>query len=99
MPGVLLTGTLISGDNFFSPGPAALFRETLRGRPVFIVHGTADATISVEQATQLAAAATESGSSVAPWIVQGARHIEAAFTYTAEYEQRLVAFFDGALGP
>ena len=99
VPGVLLTGTVISGDNFFSPGPAALFRETLRGRPVFIVHGTADATISVEQATQLAAAATESGSSVAPWIVQGARHIEAAFTYTAEYEQRLVAFFDGALGP
>jgi alpha-beta hydrolase superfamily lysophospholipase len=98
VPGVLLMGTLISGDNFFSPGPAALFRSSLNGRPVFIVHGTADATISVEQAPLLAAAATAGGYPVTPWIVQGARHIEAAFTHTAEYERRLNAFFDGALG-
>jgi fermentation-respiration switch protein FrsA (DUF1100 family) len=95
---VLLTGTLISGDNFFSPGPAALFRSNLNGRPVSIVLGTADATISVEQAPQLAAAATAGGYQVTPWIVQGARHIEAAFTHTAAYEQRLTAFFKEALG-
>jgi len=57
VPGVLLMGTPISGDNFFRPGP------------------------------------------VTTWIAQGARHIEAAFTHTAEYEQRLTAFFDGALEP
>ena len=98
-PAALLMGQLATGDPLLGDGPAAVLRQHLAGRPLFIVAGTADETIDVRQSSDLAAAATESGTPVTPWIVDGARHVEAAFVVTDEYERRLAAFFAGALGP
>jgi alpha-beta hydrolase superfamily lysophospholipase len=93
VPGALLMGQLIGGDNFLGDSPERAFAERLAGRPVAIVHGTADTTIPVAQGERLAEAATRGGTPVVPWIVDGARHVESAFVQTAEYERRLAAFF------
>lgn len=99
VPGALAAGQLISGVPLLGDSPADLFRDGgLGGRPVFIVHGDADTTISVDQGRQLATAATEGGSPVEPWIVAGAEHVQSAFLVSDEYERRLVAFFTDALG-
>ena len=92
-------GRLIAGDEFFAAGPAEVFRTRLGGRPVAIVHGTADATIDVAEATVLAQAATDGGTSVTPWILPGVAHVQAAFVETVAYESRLTGFFGRALGP
>jgi hypothetical protein len=36
---------------------------------------------------------------VDPWIVSGAEHVAAIVDHPAEYEERLVAFFDRTIGP
>lgn len=99
VPGSLFMGGMLSGDDLLGESPATLFRERLAGRPVFIVHGTADQTIDVSQGIALAAAATDGGTPVAPWILDGVEHTQAAFVEPDAYEQHLVDFFGAALGP
>lgn len=97
VPGALLMGQLVGGDPFFADSPERALAERRTGRPVAIVHGTADTTIPTEQGRRLAAAASKGGEPVTPWIIDGVRHVEAAFVATAEYERRLLAFFEGSL--
>jgi len=98
VPGALFVGGLISGDDLLGDSPARMFREELAGRPVFIVHGDSDDTISVDQGIALAKAASEGGSPVEPWILPEVEHVQAAFVEPETYEQRLTDFFAGALG-
>jgi alpha-beta hydrolase superfamily lysophospholipase len=98
VPGALFVGGILGGDDLLGESPATLFREHLAGRPVFIVHGTADQTIDVSQGIALAAAAADGGTPVTPWILDGVQHTQAVFVEPDAYEQHLVAFFDAALG-
>jgi fermentation-respiration switch protein FrsA (DUF1100 family) len=61
-------------------------------RPVFIIHGDADPLIPVSEARALYAAA---GEPKQLWIAPGAVHDGGAYAlYPAEYEQRVLAFWD-----
>jgi uncharacterized protein len=96
--GALTIGRLISGDDITAYSPLAAMGK-LNGRPFYITHGTADERLSVDYAADLAAAAQAAGSSVEPWLIDGATHVEGMFLQPDEYERRLVAFFDAALRP
>lgn len=64
------------------------------GRPLFITHGTSDNRLTVQYAYDLQAQAADSES----WIVEGVDHVDAAFIFPDEYQQRISAFFRAALG-
>ena len=94
--GGVLAARLISGDDLTSYSPLDAV-GMLDGRPLFITHGTADTRLSVDYGHRLEAAVRADGGDVESWYVDGAEHVESMLTDTEEYEQRLVAFFAGAL--
>jgi uncharacterized protein len=98
VPGMLAMGQVISGDEFLGLSPERGFRESGAGRPIAIVHGQDDSTVSVDQGKRLAAAAREAGSPVDLWILPGVEHVQAAFVEPETYERRLTDFFAEALG-
>lgn len=96
-PAAVLMGKLIAGDDIAQRTPLDEVKK-LDGRPIFITHGDADKRLSVQYAYDLSDAVRASGGTVEPWIVHGSGHIDAMFDDTAEYEQKLVAFFKDSLG-
>ena len=86
-----------SGDDLLSLSPIGAVAK-LDGRPVSVTHGSADERLSVTYAGDLAAAIRADGGTVDPWIVDGAMHTQAIEIQPAEYERRLDAFFEAALG-
>lgn len=86
-----LVGRVLSGDDLTALSPIESVSQ-LNGRPLFIVHGDADALMPVKHAYVLAEAAN-----VEPWIAAGSEHVGAMFNYTEEYERRLVEFFNESL--
>lgn len=96
LPGGLAAARLFAGDNLlaFDPGEAI---EQANGRPIFVVHGTADSRISVEHSRRLQARAEAAGANATFWFAEGVEHVRAAAAETAVYEQRLIAFFRQAL--
>jgi dipeptidyl aminopeptidase/acylaminoacyl peptidase len=87
-----------TGDDLTTLSPErAVIR--LHGRPLFITHGTADTRLSVQYASDLAAAYRAGGGTIDPWIVSGSEHVAAIVDHPAEYEERLVAFLDRTIGP
>lgn len=95
--GGYLVARIRSGDDLLSLSPLGAVAK-LDGRPIFITHGSADTRLSVQYALDLASAVAADGGSVQAWIVDGAEHTQAIVVQTAEYERRLDAFFDAALG-
>lgn len=88
---------LTAGDNLIGVDPADAIRNA-NGRPVFILHGTADTRINVQHTYQLQTLARNLGvNSVETWTPDGVGHVQAAWLMTDEYESRLVAFFNAAL--
>ncbi|HEX7543561.1 MAG TPA: prolyl oligopeptidase family serine peptidase [Candidatus Limnocylindrales bacterium] len=71
--------------------------DDLAGRPIALVCGKADRLVPLEQAQQLSDAARAHGNPTI-WIVPGVGHTGAMGNDPAEYERRLLAFFDGSLG-
>jgi dipeptidyl aminopeptidase/acylaminoacyl peptidase len=98
VPGAMVWARLIAGDDLTKFNPIdEVARYT--GRPIAFVHGELDAVLRASMATEMHDAAVAAGaSSPDAWIVTGAGHTEAVFFEPAEYEQRLVDFFTGALG-
>jgi uncharacterized protein len=86
-----------SGDDLTTLSPAGAMAK-LRGRPVFITHGTADTRLSVTYASDLAADIRAAGGTVDPWIVPGSEHVDAILDHPEEYERRLVDFFSRTIG-
>ncbi len=68
--------------------------KAIAPRPVFIMHGELDTTISPEDGEAIFAAAQEPKQW---WLIPGAAHGEGAEKAAAEYERRIVAFFDAYL--
>jgi pimeloyl-ACP methyl ester carboxylesterase len=67
------------------------------GRPLYIVHGTADVRISVEQTYELRDMARATGTDVTVWITEGVEYVGSQFELPVEYESRLVGFFTESL--
>ena len=94
--GGYLMARIRSGDDLLSLSPLGAMAK-LNGRPIFIVHGTADTRVKPEWAGDLAAAARANGGTVEPWMVVGSEHTQSVLDQPAEYERRLAAFFEAAL--
>ena len=96
-PGGLLMARLVDGEDLLAHNPReAITRDA--GRPIFIVHGTADQSINIHHAYDLAALASQTGANVTTWFPEGEGHVPAALLeMTPEYEQRLATFFNAAL--
>lgn len=95
VPGGLLIGRL-SGDDMTAYSPIDEAAK-LSGRRVFITHSAADQALSVEYARVLTAAIRSAGGAVEYWETDGSPHVQYLFDHPAEYEQRLIQFFDDAL--
>lgn len=87
---------LISGDRLLAFNPSEALTSA-NGRPIYIVHGTADDRIGVHHTRQLQAKAAQVGAPAEFWIVDGAEHVQALGYDPAGYERRLVNFFETAL--
>jgi fermentation-respiration switch protein FrsA (DUF1100 family) len=96
--GCYVLAQLKSGDDLTRLSPIGAVAK-LEGRPIFITHGTADTRLSVQYASDLAAAVRANGGVVEPWIVEGAEHTQAIQLEPAEYERRLDSFFGSTIGP
>lgn len=97
MPGGIVMAQVVSGDNLVAHSPEDAIRRNA-GRPLFIVHGTADGRINVRHTQQLQALAATNNANLTVWLPAGIDHVNAAYDLTADYESRLLAFFDAALG-
>jgi uncharacterized protein len=95
--GGYLMAKLLSGDDLIGLSPLGAIAK-LDGRPIAITHGDADTRLSVHYADELVNAIRANGGSIVPWIVPGADHTDAIVLDTAEYEDRLDSFFEGAMG-
>lgn len=98
LPGGLLAGRLLDGPGLRDKSPL-LAMVRLAGRPVFVTHGTEDSRLDVHFADQLAGAGGTAGVRSESWIVDGSGHADAIVDHPAEYERRLVDFFERSLGP
>lgn len=92
----VLMGRVIGGVDITAHSPLAAV-QGLNGRDLYITHGTADKRLSVQYAQDLAAAAQAQGWTGQPWIVEGSEHVMAMWDQTADYEEKLVAFFTQSL--
>ncbi len=95
-PGATLIGKFAGLDlDSLSPLDAV---ARLNGRPLAIVHGTADARMPVKHAYRLIDAARAAGLSPYTWIVDGSDHYQVVLDHPDEYQRRLAAFFGPAIG-
>jgi len=88
----LLMARLVSGDDLGSPSVLGELAN-LRGRQLFIVHGTLDGLIDVSHAQALAEVASSAGVLVDRWIVADTGHVDAVLVHPEGYERRLRGFF------
>ena len=98
LPGGLLVGRLLDGPGVRASNPLAAMSR-LRGRAVFVTHGTADTRLDVRYADQLIEAGRASGALVESWIVPDSGHATAIVDAPGEYERRLAGFFGRTLEP
>jgi fermentation-respiration switch protein FrsA (DUF1100 family) len=97
-PSALVMAQLLYGVDFFAARPVATVAN-IAPRPLFLIHGTADDYVPINNFRELDAAATSvPNAHVTTWIVPNARHAQAFKKTGAEYVTRVVAFFDAALG-
>ena len=97
-PAGILAARILAGDDLTSPNTLDEIARS-GARALYVTHGDADRRISVRFADQIVAAARGAGAQVDPWIIPGARHIEGIALEPAEYERRLVEFFERTLRP
>src|SRR5262249_43586457 len=98
-PGALRAGQLLYGVNYDQARPVAVVAR-IAPRPILFIHGTVDSSVPIANMDQLVAAASQpSNARVQTWKVPGAQHIQAFSLMPAAYVQRMVAFYQGALGP
>jgi dipeptidyl aminopeptidase/acylaminoacyl peptidase len=94
MKSAVLTVAKLDGYDLNKVSPIKSVQNHAK-RPIMIIHGTQDEWISVAAAQPLYQAA---GENAELWIIDGTRHVEAMFIYPEEYQARMVAFFERALG-
>ena len=98
VPGALVWARIIAGDDLTRYDPIGEV-DAYGGRSIAFVHGADDVVLPATMATELRARAAAAGATTPDaWIVAGAGHTQGIYVDPAGYEQRLVAFFSGALG-
>jgi dipeptidyl aminopeptidase/acylaminoacyl peptidase len=93
---VILMARIINGDNLLDYDPDDAINND-KGRPIFIVHGTGDTQVSVNQTHEVLALADKKGLNVSVWMPDGIEHVQAMFALTSQYKQKLVSFFKTTL--
>lgn len=96
-PAATLIARVVSGDDFASHTILGE-QANMGGRHLFITHGEMDQTTFVSHAYAIIEAAQAAGVRTDTWIVADAGHVETMFLHPAEYQHRLDAFFQTALG-
>jgi len=92
----LLSARWVAGVDLLAHSPQdAIYNHA--GRPIYLVHGTADERINVHHTRDLAALAEQEGAQVTVWYPDGIDHVDSVFALPVEYEQRLVTFFRATL--
>ena len=95
-PAATFVGRL-AGLDITSLGPLDAAAK-LNGRPVAVVHGTADTRMPVKHAYWLIDALEAHGGRPYVWLMDGVEHTQANVTYPDEYQRRLGEFFGAAIG-
>jgi fermentation-respiration switch protein FrsA (DUF1100 family) len=100
VPGVLLAGWALYGVSYYDVRPVDAVAR-IAPRPIFFIHGDGDDFIPATNLDALVRAARAApGAQVQSWLVPGVRHHAQTYhTAGQEYVRRVVAFFDGTLGP
>jgi uncharacterized protein len=99
LPGTRLAGQLLYGVNYDQARPVAVVAQ-IAPRPILFIHGTADSAVPIANMDQLVAAASQPPNAhVQTWKVPGAQHVQAFSLMPDAYVQRIVAFYQSALGP
>ncbi|MGE5072310.1 MAG: alpha/beta hydrolase [Anaerolineae bacterium] len=95
-PAAIFLARVTTGEDLVAHSPSEAITAD-RGRPLFVVHGTGDSRISVNQTRELLDFGQESGANISAWIPEGVEHVDAVFRFPDEYERRLIDFFTAAL--
>ncbi len=95
-PSAIFVGRMLTGEDLLAHSPSEAITAD-HGRPLYVVHGTADSRISVNQTRELADLGSETGANVTVWMPQGINHVDSVFKLTDEYQRRLIGFFTSAL--
>jgi dipeptidyl aminopeptidase/acylaminoacyl peptidase len=96
--GAIFAGRMIDGVNLMERGPKDAILKS-EGRPLFIIHGMQDKRVAVHHTQELVALAKETGANIGVWYVPDADHVESEWLHTAEYEQKLISFYQSVLVP
>jgi len=98
-PGGLLAARLLYGINFYDIRPVDAVAH-IAPRPLFFIQGGADTfNPPTNLAVLTAAARAAPDASVESWLVPGADHAQAFHVAGSDYVNRVVAFYNQALGP
>ena len=95
-PAAIFVGRL-NGIDITSMGPLDAISR-LNGRPIAIIHGTADTRMPIKHAYRLRQAVEDACGHPYVWLVDGVDHTQAVYKQPVEYERRLVEFFGPAIG-
>jgi dipeptidyl aminopeptidase/acylaminoacyl peptidase len=99
LPGAVPAGQLLYGVYYDQARPVAVVAQ-IAPRPILFIHGTADSSVPIANMDQLVAAASQPPNAhVQTWKVPGAQHVQAVSLMPELYVQRVVAFYQSALGP
>jgi dipeptidyl aminopeptidase/acylaminoacyl peptidase len=94
--GSLRLGRLIVRDDLLSRNPQETFQRHA-GRPIYMVHSTADKYIDVRHHQAYVDLAKRTAADSVFWLTEGAGHVHSEFMLPHEYERRLTDFFEKAL--
>jgi uncharacterized protein len=98
-PGGLFAAFVLYGMNYYAVRPVDIV-ASIAPRPIFFIHGTSDTFVPPSNMNILAAAARSAPDAhVQTWLVPGAAHAQSFHTAGAVYVDRIVAYYDAALGP
>src|SRR5215471_4446899 len=98
-PGGLTAARILYGMDFYAVRPVDIV-ASIAPRPIFFIHGTSDTFVPTPNMNILARAAqTAPDAHIQTWLVPGAGHAQSFHTAGAIYVDRVVAFYNTALGP
>ena len=98
-PGALFAARVLYGINFYAVRPEDIVAN-IAPRHILFIHGTGDTYVPLSNMDALAAAArTAPDANVQTWLVPGAAHAQSFDTEGAVYVDRVVTFYNAALGP
>jgi fermentation-respiration switch protein FrsA (DUF1100 family) len=101
-PGALHVAQWLYGVDYYNIKPDAVI-ASIAPRPILLIHGADDnkdhqSTPPADMYT-LAAALAAQNANVQTWMVPGATHVQAYHVAGQAYVDRIVAFYNSALGP